>query len=132
MSEKIENKLVEIVIFRKSLNDMPIAPLSGIFAFDVKVDVRVQAENKLVMPFVEVAIRDGEKSDHLADFRIACIFVIPEFETKILLNEKNVYVIPPELEKRIKPIAISTARGIIYSELRGTYISTAIMPDMSL
>ena len=73
-------------------------------------------------------INEASKKYELAKFRIAFLFEIEDFENVIKLNDQNIYIVPHHFENIFKPVAISTARGIIYSEFRGTYLQGAIMP----
>ena len=59
---------------------------------------------------------------------MACLLQVDEFDNKILLNESKLYVIPPQLETIIRTVSVSTARGILYSELRGMYLHNVILP----
>jgi len=54
--------------------------------------------------------------------------LIENFEEKIKLNDERKYVIPTAFEMFMRSVSISTTRGIVYAELRGTYLHNAIMP----
>ena len=82
-----------------------------------------------MVPHVTVKINELNTSQKLAEIKVACLFNIKNFNDVIKRNEESdVYHIPKELELIIRPVAISTTRGIIYSEFRGTYLANAIMP----
>jgi hypothetical protein len=101
---------------------------SVVFSFNIKVETQVQAENRLVVSVVSVTITEQNRSLELANFKIACLFQIDNFSETIKANEQGVYIVPPDFEATTRPVSISTARGILYSELRGTYLNNAIMP----
>lgn len=107
---------------------MPATGLGLQFLFDVRVEMKVHAELKLVIPFVTIKIRGGEDPVELAKIGISCLFEIVDFENKILQNEEGLFTIPAHLEALVKPVAISTARGVMYSEFRGTYLNNAVLP----
>ena len=51
------------------------------------------------------------------------------FDDYFTKNEKeNKYEVPEELEIVLKSAGISTSRGIIFSELEGTYLQGIILP----
>lgn len=130
MSENpIKFRFAGIEIIAKSLSEIrPTNLINTNVLFDLKIEVKVQAELKMVLPYVTVKIRSAEIPDYLASFIIACFFEVEDFDNAILLNEQGLHVIPPELDMTIRPVSISTARGIIYSELKGTYLQNSIMP----
>jgi hypothetical protein len=124
----IQYRFIDIQIIMKTLQAPSREGITGIFHFDIRVDTKVKAENNLVIPFVEVKIRDGDNPDYLATFVIACLFDVKDFASHVNVNENGLHVVPPHLVTVLHQISISTARGIIYSELRGTYLNSAIMP----
>lgn len=128
-NESIRYSLQGIEIIAKFMEQMPPTGIIQRFKFDIKVETKVQADTNLVIPFVTITIRNEETLQVLALFTIACLFRIEEFEKKILLDPVNkLYNIPPRLESVISPISISTTRGIVFSELKGTYLHKAIVP----
>lgn len=129
-SEPIKFRFASIEIISKK-----VAPFHGgnldkklLFNFGIKVETRVHAPLKYVIPFVFVEIKEGDNQESLADFTIACYFEVEDFEKVITLNNDGLYTVPIQLDSLIRPVAVSTARGIIYSELRGTYLQNTVMP----
>lgn len=125
----IEYRLSGIHILAKNVVELsqPFPP-TAIFNFNIAVETRVQADARAVMPFVTVILTEVEKGQILASFKAVYAFQVENFVEAIKLNDQGIYAIPPELEVMIRAVAISTTRGIIYSELRGTYLHNAIMP----
>lgn len=125
----IKFSFVDIQIISKKLESPLIFnEIKGDFSFEIQVEIRIKPELSLVIPYVSVKVKDINNSEPLATFIIACLFHVIDFNHVVKLKENGVYHVPQELEKTIKPVSISTIRGIIYSELRGTYLSKAIMP----
>lgn len=118
--------VVEKQLFRISAND------SELYTFRVRTQSAVDAEKKLVIVGVEVIIRKVNGENILARFLVAFGFLVPEFDTAIKLNDAKLYVVPNNLEQVLKSISISTMRGIVFSELRGTALHGAIMPVVPL
>ncbi|WP_394773788.1 hypothetical protein [Flavobacterium sp.] len=98
------------------------------FKYNIRVETRVQSEIKSVLIIVKVIISDEKTDVFLAKVNAICVFEVVDFEKHIVLNEDGLYTIPPSLENTIRPVSISTVRGIIYSEFRGTYLGSSIMP----
>ncbi|MEJ7739912.1 MAG: hypothetical protein WKF97_20995 [Chitinophagaceae bacterium] len=125
---QIEFRFTGIQIISKKMEETPKDFTSVVFNFDIRIENRIRAESDLVIPFVFVNIRFGDKIEYLASFIIACLFRVSDFKKYIILNENKVYDVPRNLTAIIHPVSISTARGVIFSELRGTYLNNAIMP----
>lgn len=127
--EVIHYRIVNVDVISKSMAQRPAGDNIEKYFFDLQFQIKVLAENKIVIPIVSIKIR-GEENEkkELASIEIACLFEVIDFEKFILMNDKGVYIIPPILESAITPIAISTSRGVMYSEFRGTHLNNAILP----
>lgn len=126
--EQIEFRFAGIQTMSKSLVALQLGETTADFIFEVKVETKVQAEVGNVIVVVIVKIINVNKQSVLAAYEICCIFQIIDFNNKILKNEAGLYVIPDILQKTFLPVSISTVRGIIFSDLVGTYLQNAIMP----
>ncbi|MDP4285080.1 MAG: hypothetical protein Q8891_11700 [Bacteroidota bacterium] len=127
----INIKFIGIDIMSKSMVERPANFPVGIveYNFEIKVESKVIADQKILMPVVTVKINELTTSERLAEIKAACLFSIENFDEIIAKKEDNgLYNIPVELEKLLRPVALSTTRGIIFSEFRGTYLANAIMP----
>lgn len=122
-------KFTGIQIVSKELAERPadMKPLP-IFNFEIKVENKVQAQHNLVFTIVHITITEAEKPAILSKLTSNCVFEIENFKDVIKLNENGLFHIPPNLDAILRPVAISTTRGILYSEFRGTYLDAAIMP----
>jgi hypothetical protein len=125
-------RFIDIQVMMKHVREPPKEGITGLFQFEVRVETRVMPEKGFVVPVVEVKIRDGDNPEPLANFIVACVFHVKDFDKHIPLTEDKIHIIPEPFDKITKPVVISTARGIIYSELRGTYLNKAIMPIMHM
>lgn len=134
MNEPLINfRFAEIQIISKSLSQPPINGIKGNVSFDIKYEIKVQAENKIVIGFVTIGVREEEKkTEYLANFNLAYIFEIIDFSNVIKLTQENLYHVPQQLEDTIKQVGISTSRGVVFSELRGTYLHNYIMPVIDI
>lgn len=133
-NEPIGFRFSGIQILSKNYSSAPTDfDQSNGMSFTVLVETRTDEAKKVISPIVYVKIlygvdADVEKPIELASFGVAYYFEINDFEKVIVKNEENAFIIPQQLDLTIKPAVISTTRGIIYSELRGTYLHNAIMP----
>ncbi len=70
-----------------------------------------------------------EDSRLLATFNVVYNFEVPDFkEYNVVQLENGLFHVPVALDEMLRQVSISTTRGIIYSEIRGTYLHGAIMP----
>jgi hypothetical protein len=111
-----------------------IQPLSSreypkeIFDFNIHQEQKTNAEKKLIIVFTSINIRETGKELSLASLSVACGFKIPLFNEILKQNSKGVYLIPHELNTSITRISIATTRGILYSQLRGSYLQNSTLP----
>jgi hypothetical protein len=125
----INFRFVAIQTISKSMAQSPEPPIDlSLTSFNITVETRVHAQSRLVMPYVHLKVNRTDTKMELASLTVAYYFEIEEFDKFILLNEDKLYLIPPHLDALIRPVCISTTRGVFYSEFRGTYLHNCIMP----
>lgn len=129
---EIAMRLVNIEILAKIVRGRPANFEDNFFTFNIKAETKISQEKKYVLVFLSVSIIPGDGEEPIANYKVVTIFEFPEFDEMIKLNEQNEYAIPTEVDQFCKSIAISTTRGIIYSELKGTYLHNAIMPLVNI
>lgn len=121
-------RLTGIEILAKTIVQQKPEYNLSIFHFNFKVENKVNKDRKVNITFCEFTIFDESKGNTLANFNIAVIFEIANFDEVIKQTGDHIYEIPDELDMTLKSVAISTCRGIIYSECRGTYLHNAFLP----
>ncbi|MFP4605144.1 MAG: hypothetical protein ACLFNJ_07200, partial [Bacteroidales bacterium] len=87
---------------------------------------RVNTEKKLVFVISTVNILDKEKTIQLGTIQTSCIFEIDNIND-LIDNENNVRF-PDNFLDEINSIAISTTRGIMYTEFKGTFLHKSVLP----
>lgn len=101
------------------------------FGFNFLINVKGSPEQKNALVLVDIAIIWLKENKEVARFKVLCIFDIPDFDT-IFTKLDNKYIIPVDLEIIIKSAALSTTRGMIASEISGTYLRGAVLPLIDL
>jgi hypothetical protein len=128
MSDQVYNiRFLTIELISKSLSE-PSSATTGLFNFNFVIDIKVDASRNLAVIMSDISINNLDVSSIMARFKIACVFELPEFNRILTKIEENKYEIPEDLEIILKSAALASARGVIYSELRGTYLHGAILP----
>jgi hypothetical protein len=131
MSEQNYNiKFASIELVSKSLIHPPILspdqPLNYVFNF--LVDIKLDVNRKIAIVVSDFGINEVTQNLILGSFKILCLFEFPEFEKVFKKVGDNLYDVPMDIEILLKSTAVATSRGIIFSELRGTYLHSAILP----
>lgn len=128
--ERIEFSFTAIQVISKTLYpliEQEVIPT--VFNYEIKVETRVQPEKRFVINNIIVVIRDDGKAEKIcAEFQIWCYYQVIDFDNIIKKNEDGLYLVPDILEQTIRPISISTTRGLIHADLRNTYLQSSIMP----
>lgn len=97
------------------------------FEFNVQQEQKTNAGKRLIIVFTTVTIREPGKEALLARLQVASGFEVPHFE-QLIKKEGEGYSIPLELSGPMSSIAAATARGVLYSQLRGSYLQHSILP----
>lgn len=107
--------------------DMIAIPIND-FHYDVATTSQVNPQLKIAFIKVEVKIREKSSGNIFFSTAIACGFEIENFDEVIENPTNNFYFIPPDIDAMLRSVSVSTSRGIIFSELSGTYLYTALLP----
>jgi hypothetical protein len=107
----------------------PKTPLNRevIFKFNINVEIKIVNENSLVMAIVSIDILDNENTDKYGFIKVNCVFGVENFGS-FLNSETNKVDLPKQFITTINSISISTARGIMFNQFRGTFLHGAILP----
>lgn len=117
-------ELIEKTLRRRSED----IPPGNDFNFDVKVDSRVNPDQKLIIVIVDIDVRYFGNDIVLGHIGFGCGFEIENFDDVITKQSNGQYQIPTDVDTLTKTVSLSTVRGVIYSEFRGTYLSNANLP----
>lgn len=102
-------------------------PARMVFNFEIKIEHKILADNNFIAVVVAIEINNGQRESKLASILVSCIFEIPEL--KEYFNPKNnTPELPEEFLTTINFISISTVRGVMFSQFRGTFLHNAILP----
>ncbi len=130
--EKIYNyRLHGIDLMEKCLYQVPI-DINTQFNFTVSTQGAIDNNRKIVVIVVDIILKKLNDTEVVAKFTGALGFELQDFENVLDKSDNGVYLLPDVLENNLKMISISTMRGIIYSELRGTSLNSAILPVVTL
>jgi hypothetical protein len=130
-TKKYNIRIDNINIVEKSLSKA-IVDQNTKYNFETKVQLLIDDTKKLVVAFVGVYIRKESDNSDMANIMCAVGYFIENFDDIFEKDENSKVIIPPDLDNLFKSTSISTVRGLLYSELRGTALHGAILPLISM
>jgi hypothetical protein len=98
------------------------------FNFNISIESKADAPNKLVFVIVHVEIKNDDYSLVLGALSVSCIFEIANFDEVIKIEENGRLDIPQPLIETLNIVAISTTRGVMFSTFKGTFLHGAVLP----
>jgi hypothetical protein len=104
-----------------------LIPVQMVFNFDIKLEHKILTDNNLIVVVVTIDIRNDQKSDKLGSIMVSCIFEVPELKDYID-KKSNTPNLPEGFLTTINSISLSTVRGVMFSQFRGTFLHNAILP----
>jgi hypothetical protein len=133
MKKEIKKEDVKFQIKGIELLDVnveyPKVQLKGVvvFKFNINVEIKFVNENSFVIAIVSVDILDNETADKFGFIKASCIFGVENFNS-FLNSETNKVEFPKQFLTIVNSISISTIRGLMFSQFRGTFLHGALLP----
>jgi hypothetical protein len=133
---KIENKDFNVEMQIRAIEllngslQLPASPNIAVttFNFNISIESKADAPNKLVFVIVHVEIKNDDHSLILGALSVSCIFEIANFDEVIKIEENGKLNIPQRLIDTLNIISISTTRGMMFSTFKGTFLHGAVLP----
>jgi hypothetical protein len=119
-------KAIELLNFEMNHPENPLPPVLT-YHFNLNLEQRLNPENKLVVIVTKVEVLHEDKQTKLASLRASCIFELTNFDDFINKDSKKVSF-PENAIATLNSISISTVRGIMFSQFKGTFLHNAILP----
>ncbi|HAC15826.1 MAG TPA: hypothetical protein DCE78_07775 [Bacteroidetes bacterium] len=126
---KVDTRIKGVELLNCSINlpANPNAPITD-FNFNISIESRADADNKLLFVIVHVEIRNENQSAVLGTLSVSCIYEIMNFHDVIKTEADGRIHIPLPLIDTLNSISISTTRGIMFSTFKGTFLHGAVLP----
>ena len=121
-------RIKDIELLEISLNQ-PLEPLKNqtIFHFNLGLEQKIYADIKLVKVITKIGVSQDNNEAQLASITVGCIFEVINLEEFIDTKTKQVNL-SESILNTFNAISISTVRGIMYSQFKGTFLQHAILP----
>lgn len=99
----------------------------GETSFQISIQVGQSKETKSVSTTLTVILKRNESEDICASFKIQCEYQFVNFDD-IFGNEGAASNVTSQVIETINIITMGTMRGIMFSELSGTWLQNEILP----
>ncbi|MBI9036299.1 MAG: hypothetical protein JEZ03_17700 [Bacteroidales bacterium] len=109
--------------------DKPKEPIDSqtTFTFNINIEHRINKNKKLIIVTASIAILHEQKNIKMGSFSAACTFEISNIEDFITTNDNQVNI-PEQLIFTLNSVTLSTVRGMMFSQFRGTFLHNAVLP----
>jgi len=122
-------KSIEILDFSLTSLDKPFEEIKN-YNFDLNVTQKYNAEHKLIFTITTISVLDNKRK-LLGSLKTNVIFEVLEFDS--YLNKKTKKIdFPKEFVLTLNSVAISTSRGIMFSQFKGTNLHNVILPLVNM
>ena len=123
---KFQLKGIELLDVQLNHPQKPL-PKQITFHFDITLEHRINAENKLVIVICNIKVVNENKSATLGSLKASCIYNVVNIADFIEPDQKQVNF-PKDIITTFNSITVSTVRGIMFSQFRGTFLHNAYLP----
>ncbi len=120
-------KGIEVLDFSLIMPTEPINEEIKIFNFGIFAEQKISIENKLIYNIITVEILHEDNITKLGSLKSNIIFEIKNFSD--FLDTKNqTFNLPEDISMILNSVSISTTRGLMFSQFKGTFLNNAYLP----
>lgn len=98
-----------------------------VFHFDIKIEHKLSVENKIIAVLIYVDLFNEQRDIKLGSINSSCIFEVANMPDFIDTKSNNINL-PEDFLTTVNSITISTARGIMFNQFKGTFLHNALLP----
>jgi hypothetical protein len=121
-------KLKGVELLRTMITQPVVSFSPTEFQFDISLESRIDPSQKLIFVVTTADVRSDNKPEQLAVVSAVCIFGIDNFEDIVKIRTDNQFEVNDEIMLILISISLSTLRGIMFEQFRGTFLHTAVLP----
>lgn len=123
----LQLKSIELLKGAISLPSVPEVSLNN-FNFNISLESKADATNKFLFVIVSVEIRSEDQNHILGSLAVSCIYSVVNFDEVVKIEADGKLDIPQPLVEILNSMSISTARGVMFSTFKGTFLHNAFLP----
>lgn len=102
------------------------------FSFNINLENRVDHVNKVIQVECSVRVTGDDATTLLGTLSAGCTFEVLNFDDVVKIKEDKSIDVLPDLTHTLNSITLSTTRGIMFSQFRGTFLHFAHLPIMDM
>lgn len=119
-------KEIELVGINLHHPQIPLNP-ERTYNFNIQIEQRINNEDKMVAVTTSIEIIHEEDKQCHASIKTNCIFIIENFQD-FVAGSSNQINLPDQFAITLNSISLSTTRGIMYSQFKGTFMHNVLLP----
>lgn len=119
-----------VELMRSQINPQPVNFSAKEFQFTVNVENRLEPVQKVAIIVTSVDVKSDNNPEIHASLSSACIYGVDNFDEIFKKVDDEKYDTPDQVMFTLVSISLSTLRGILYEQFRGTYLHQAYLPIM--
>lgn len=97
------------------------------YQFDVNIEHKLKIDENLLLVITSINIYHDGKKTSLGKFKSSCVFSVENLNG--FLDQKTGHLnLPEQYITTLNSVSISTTRGLMFSQFRGTFLHNAILP----
>ncbi|MEP6792872.1 MAG: hypothetical protein ABJB16_00985 [Saprospiraceae bacterium] len=121
--------MIGIELLHSSLVSPPaISPDLTDLTYHIKFDYQIDKDKKLVFIIVNIRIDTFPAEAEVGKLIVSHIYEIADFDHVIDIKEGDKFSLPQELTTILNDISLSTTRGVMYTNYKGTFLHHALLP----
>ncbi len=127
-NKEFEFRLKGMDILQSSISEININQSKTVnYNFDINIETKLNREKKMVFVAPTVVVRMNNKPKQLGMLKIALMFEFKLFDD--YFDEKtNDFSLPKDINTTLISVSISTLRGVLFNQFKGTALHNAILP----
>ena len=124
----IQFKIKGVELLKSQINQPAANFIATEFKFNINIETKVDPVQKLIFIITTAEVKADDNLELLGVISSACIFGIDNFDEVFNKISDDKYHTPDDVMLVFISISLSTLRGIMFEQFRGTYLHTAFLP----
>ena len=127
--------IIGIQVLNFSFKNLPEyfkLPSNHNYAFDIRAGVLISPQNQIIgIDFFINLYMSEDKKDKICELAIRVSYKILNFE-KVVFHEGSKLSVPDSALHHLVALTVSTARGILFEKVQGTFLSRIVLPPIDV
>lgn len=126
--DKIEFQIIGVEILDMNLQAPNSVPdVDVVFNFRIFNEHKVDIDHNQIFVIVTIDVTGNDNKCKYASFKVSCIYNVSEI-LKFVDSKTKKYNFPDSFVTALNSISYSTARGVMFSQFKGTFLHNAVLP----